>query len=110
VDQQYIPGLYAAATLTAYISFYEGFGMPVAESMASGTPVLTSNTASMPEVAAGSAAIIDPTDIHQISNKMEELLKNPELRKRMSEAGHERARIFTWKKAADILVQSLMKA
>lgn len=110
VDQQDIPSLYAAATITAYMSHYEGFGMPVAESMAAGTPVLTSSVSSMPEVAAGNAITANPNDIGDITTKMALLLSDSELRSRIGYAGQEHARQFSWKKAANTLVYSLQQA
>ncbi|MBV0932309.1 glycosyltransferase family 4 protein [Marinobacterium weihaiense] len=107
VDQHDIPALYAAASLTAYVSHYEGFGMPVAESMAAGTAVLTSNVTSMPEVAAGNAITANPGDTRDITAKLKMLLSTPELREQLAAAGRIRARDFTWVQATDTLAGSL---
>ncbi|RLA44562.1 MAG: hypothetical protein DRR06_09400 [Gammaproteobacteria bacterium] len=68
VAQDHLPLIYQGASALAYVSFYEGFGMPVAEALASGIPVITSDRASMPEVAGGRAELINPEDIDSIAN------------------------------------------
>lgn len=110
VEQQHIPALYANATLTAYVSFYEGFGMPVAESMAAGTPVLTSAISSMPEVAAGNAVLADPHDIDDIQKKLAHLLENKTLRHTLGTKGKAHARHMTWDRSAQALFDSLLLA
>lgn len=110
VEQPLLPALYALASVTAYVSFYEGFGMPIVESMAAGTPVLTSNTASMPEVAAGHALLCNPKDIREISSQLERLLSDTALQVRLAEQGCRHAGTLSWQLSADRLVDSLSLA
>jgi len=97
--------LYARASIFAFPSLDEGFGMPILEAMAAGIPVLTSDRSSMPEVvrgAAGDAALlVDPTNDEQIEAKLKELVTNETLRQSLIEKGRARARNFTWEKAVE---------
>jgi len=110
VDQDDMPALYAAATVTAYLSLYEGFGMPAAESMATGTAVLTSNCSSLPEVVADGAVTVHPLDTRATTEALEALLSNERLRLDVISKGRARAQAFCWPKSAKILVSSLKKA
>jgi alpha-1,3-rhamnosyl/mannosyltransferase len=110
VDQEFIPALYANATLTAYISHYEGFGMPVAESMAAGTPVLTSAVSSMPEVANGHALLTDPADPSACCQKIQHILQDEALRIRLAAGGKKHAATMTWSASAEHLINSLERA
>lgn len=105
VAQQDLPILHQAATLFVYISLYEGFGMPIAEAMASGTAVLTSSQASMPEVASGSAQLVNPRDVEQVSIEIQELLENTEKRKRLECQGKVISQTYTWEKSAKKLMR-----
>ncbi|PID42493.1 MAG: hypothetical protein CSB48_09710 [Proteobacteria bacterium] len=96
VSNQEVAILYAAATVFAYPSFYEGFGMPVAESMASGTAVVTSNLSSMPEVAGGAAELVDPNDETSIRNGLERLLEDDDYRTGLELKGLEVSASYTW--------------
>lgn len=100
-----LPALYSGAALTALPSLYEGFGIPVLESMACGTPVLTSNISSLPEVAGSAALLINPTDLDALIDELERLLTSADLRAQLVVAGRERAAGFTWDSAADLLIQ-----
>jgi glycosyltransferase involved in cell wall biosynthesis len=92
------------ARLFAYPAFAEGFGMPVAEAMASGVPVLTSNNTSLPEVAGGAAILIDPANVQAIQQGLAQGLSDEPLRQRMIEQGLARARHFSWEASAQVLV------
>ena len=105
VAQQDLPALYQAASLFAYVSFYEGYGMPVAEAMASGIPVLTSERASMPEVADGCAKIVDPKDPEAIAEALKNYLEDQGYRQRQGELGKEKSLHYTWERSAEILMQ-----
>lgn len=91
---------YARSVLLVFPSFYEGFGLPVLEAMACGTPVVTSQLSSMPEVGAEAPLYCDPNDAADIAKMMANVLRNGELRRRMIEKGLERAAQFTWDETA----------
>jgi glycosyltransferase involved in cell wall biosynthesis len=100
VDDADVPVLYSDATLTWYVSLYEGFGFPVLESMACGTPVLTSTVSSLPEVAGDAAMMVDPTDTDAIAAAMRDILSNEDQQQTMIAAGYEQIKAFTWERAA----------
>jgi glycosyltransferase involved in cell wall biosynthesis len=100
VEEADLPGLYGGAAVFAYPSLYEGFGLPVAEAMACGTPVLTSNVSSLPEVGGDAAVYADPLSVAEISRALWETASNPERRREMRARGLERARLFSWDAAA----------
>ncbi|WP_459201917.1 glycosyltransferase family 4 protein [Methanococcus sp. CF] len=101
VPDEDLPGLYNAADLFVYPSLYEGFGIPPLEAMQCGTPVITSNTSSLPEVVGDAGIMVNPYDVDELANKMYEVLTNEYLRKEMSKKGLERAKLFSWKKCAE---------
>ncbi|OMH30410.1 glycosyltransferase family 1 protein [Motiliproteus sp. MSK22-1] len=109
VAQSDLPSLYAAATVMTYVSFYEGFGMPIVEAMSAGTAVLTANCASMPEVAGGCAELVDPNDIDCMSNGLRRLLEDDSHRQSLAQAGRLHAQQFTWERSADQLFNLLNK-
>ena len=89
------PLWYAAADLFIYPSLYEGFGLPIAEALACGTPTITSNVSSMPEAAGPVATLVDPTDVGELAYAMRQALADPTLRQRMAVEGPEWAGRFT---------------
>ena len=93
--------LYNESKLFLFPSFYEGFGLPVLEAMACGTPVITSNVSSLPEVGGDAVLYCNPNDIVDIKEKIELLLEDENLQKSMIKNGLERVKKFTWEKAAD---------
>ena len=95
-----LPALYNAADLFVYPSLYEGFGLPPLESMACGTPVITSNTSSLPEVVGDAGIMVDPYDVDRLADAMHKVLSNEELREDMIKRGLERAKMFSWDKTA----------
>ncbi len=101
VDAAELPLLYSAACLFLCPSFSEGFGMPVAESMACGTPVITSNRSSLPEVAGGAALLVNPEQPHEIFLAIERLLSDTGLYESLRAKGLENAKRFSWVKAAE---------
>ncbi len=100
VPEALLPGLTAGATVFAYPSLYEGFGFPVAQAMAAGTAVLTSNVSSLPEITAGSARLVDPLSTGEIGTALNELLTAPSLRERLRNLGLARAQHFHWERCA----------
>ncbi len=92
--------LYNAATLLAFPSLEEGFGLPAMEAMACGTPVAASNCGSLPEVLGAAGRFFDPRDSQNMAWVIEQILADAALRKQMSRDGLRRAENFLWKKAA----------
>jgi glycosyltransferase involved in cell wall biosynthesis len=101
VRQEDMNALYAAAELFVFPSLNEGFGMPLIESFASGTPVVTSNVTALPEVAGDAAVLADPNDASSISEAMQRVLSDEVLRKELIKKALERARTFTWDRSAE---------
>ncbi len=95
-----LPAIYSMATIFLYPSLRESFGIPMLEAMGCGTPVITSNTSSMPEVSGGKAKIVDPYQPQQITEAIFELMNDPELRQKLVEDGLKQAAKFTWKNMA----------
>jgi glycosyltransferase involved in cell wall biosynthesis len=100
VDDSDLPALYSGAECMAFPSLYEGFGLPVLESMACGTPVLTSNISSLPEVAGDAAVMVDPLDTEAIAHGLSTLLDDTDLRTKLIERGYLQKSRFTWRRAA----------
>lgn len=100
VEEDELPLLYNAASLFVYPSFFEGFGLPVLEAMACGTPVITSNTSSLPEVAGDAAILIDPYNVEELSYAMYKVLTDNSLKEQMREKGLGQAAKFSWEKCA----------
>ena len=100
VSQRLLPDLYRGASLFVYPSFYEGFGLPIIEAMASGVPVIASDTTSLPEVVGDAGALVNPYDVHGWKDAMIEVLKNEAIREGLSEKGLERAKLFSWEQCA----------
>ena len=91
--------LYRLAAVFVFPSLYEGFGLPPLEAMASGTPVVTSNLSSMPEVAGDAAVLVDPYDPHSIKDGMSRVLSDQGLREQLRTRGLVRARDFSWERS-----------
>jgi glycosyltransferase involved in cell wall biosynthesis len=104
------PAIYGAADLFVFPSINEGFGLPVLEAMACGTPVITSNTSSLPEVVGDAAVMVDPLDSQALAESMIDVLRNPDLQKDMVSKGLERAKIFTWERCASEMIDVYRQA
>ncbi|WP_254512549.1 glycosyltransferase family 4 protein [Anatilimnocola floriformis] len=100
VTDDLLPALYAGAEFFAFPSLYEGFGLPVLEAMASGTPVVCSNSTSLPEVAGDAAVLVDPMHIESIAAGLQQLADDSTLRAKLRERGLARAQNFRWETAA----------
>lgn len=100
VPTEDLPGLFSLATLFVFPSLYEGFGLPPLEAMACGTPVLSSNRSSLPEICADAAHLVDPENVEDLVHSLEMLLSDPDRRRELSARGLARARDFSWDHAA----------
>ena len=100
VDEPTLAALYQSASMLAFPSLYEGFGLPLLEAMAAGLPAVIGRSGALPELAAGAAVEVDPEDVESIAAGLEKLLSDPALRKKLTEAGRRRAAEFTWDRAA----------
>ena len=100
-----LPALYSAADWFITASLYEGFGLPALEALACGTPVLCSNTSSLPEVVGECGLLFDPIDVNSIAGTLEQALADPARRERLREQGLQRAAQFTWDKTAALTIE-----
>jgi len=100
VEDEDLPALYSGADVFLYPTLYEGFGLPVVEAMASGTPVLTSSTSALQEIAGGYACLVNPMDVDAIADGIALLATNETERRRLSAIGLKRAADFSWDRAA----------
>jgi glycosyltransferase involved in cell wall biosynthesis len=110
VSDNELINLYRQAEFFVYPSLYEGFGLPPLEAMASGTPVITSNVASLREVVADAALLVNPYDIVGMARDMQMLLSNAPLRAELRKRGYKRAKEFTWLRTARLTWKALEEA
>ncbi len=110
VPDEYLPALYSGAQAFVYPSLYEGFGLPPLEAMACGTPVIVSNTTSLPEVVGNAGILVDPLDVNQIADAIQRVVTNDKLQLDMREKGLARAKLFSWDKTAKQTWQVLQEA
>jgi glycosyltransferase involved in cell wall biosynthesis len=104
VPDDLLPVIYSAASVFAFPSLYEGFGLPVLEAMACGTPVVTSRASCLPEVAEGAALLVDPSNVEALATALEQALTDDVLRADLGERGRARAAEYTWRRAAEQLL------
>jgi glycosyltransferase involved in cell wall biosynthesis len=109
LSHEKISKLQAAAMGTLYVSLFEGFGIPIIESMQCGVPVITSDCSSMPEVAADAALLVNPTEINSIAGAIFKLSKDESLRKTLIAKGFQRCKDFSWDKSANDYWKSVEK-
>jgi glycosyltransferase involved in cell wall biosynthesis len=108
VSDDDLPALYAMATLLVYPSLYEGFGLPIAEAMACGAPVVSSNGSSLPEVAGDAALYFDPRDVDAMADTLQRALSDDALRADLRAKGFAQVKQFSWERAARELMGYLV--
>ena len=101
--------LLSAAIGLVYVSLFEGFGVPIIEAFACGTPVITSDVTAMPEVADTAALLVNPNKVDEISNAMQQLFNNKELQETLIKKGKIRSSYFSWDKSETIIWQEMIK-
>ena len=110
VAQEALPAIYQGATLFLYPTLYEGFGLPVVEAMASGVPVITSNTSALKEIAEGYGHLVDPLDVDALADAIAHCLADEEHRRSLARLGKRRAEDFHWRKAAELTLDTYRAA
>ena len=109
IDEEDKVGLYQMAEVSVFVSYYEGFGIPVIESMAAGTPVITSNTSSLPEAAGAAGILVDPYSVENISKAMDKIISDKDLYLKLQKMGIEHSQSFSWDRSAEIVRKLLKK-
>jgi len=109
VEDDLLPALYSGALATAYVSLYEGFGLPALEAMACGCPTMASNANAIEEVVGNAALLINPHQLDEIAEGLLKLIRAEQLRQGLSQKGQQRASQFTWKQAAEKTFEILRK-
>ena len=102
-----LPALYSGARAFAYVSLYEGFGLPPLEAMACGAPVITGNGTSLPEVVGDAGIMVDPENVEEIALALEKAITDDDLCRRMSERGLAHSQNYSWQKASDMTYKIL---
>ncbi len=110
VSDDDLPHWYRAATVFCYPSLYEGFGLPVLEAMACGTPVITSRTSSLPELTGDAAVLVDPTDVAELARALKTVLADESRRHTMSRTGLARASAYSWERTAAATLEVIRDA
>jgi glycosyltransferase involved in cell wall biosynthesis len=100
VKNEELPAIYTMASAFVFPSLYEGFGLPLLESMACGTPVVTSNISAMPEVVGDAGILVEPNEPLGIAEAVYRLISDKQLAKELTSLGFQRVHCFTWEKAA----------
>ena len=109
-DEGDLGALLSGAVALCYPSRSEGFGLPVLDAFACGTPVITSSSTSLPEVAGDAALLVDPDDVDAIAGALARILSSSDIRERLGAAGARRARLFSWERCAGTLAEVLESA
>jgi alpha-1,3-rhamnosyl/mannosyltransferase len=113
VSDEALPAIYQGASLFLYPTLYEGFGLPVVEAMASGTPVITSNNSALREIAGGYSHLVDPLDIEEIARAIAHCMSDPAHRENLRKLGLRRSESFQWSRTAEqtlALYREVMRA
>jgi glycosyltransferase involved in cell wall biosynthesis len=109
VDEKDLSPLISGATCFTYLSLYEGFGLPILEAMACGTPVVAADNSSIPEVTGDAAILVDANDVSAAASAISQVVTDATLRRRLSAAGLARAALFDWDRSADIVINALIE-
>lgn len=109
VDLNKLAEIMGAAFVFTYVPYFEGFGIPLVEAMKCGTPILSGNKTSLPEVAGDAALYCDPFSVEDISSKMNVIANSTELREQLSTKGIERAKMFNWDSAAEKVWEEIIQ-
>jgi glycosyltransferase involved in cell wall biosynthesis len=109
VPSKTLSALYRLASVFAFPSLYEGFGLPPLEAMACGTPVVTSRISSLPEVVGDAALLIDPYSTEDIAHGLERVLGDESLRDELSARGRARVKQFSWERSVEAIHNGYMK-
>jgi glycosyltransferase involved in cell wall biosynthesis len=104
VADDLLPAIYSAARVFAFPSLYEGFGLPILEAMACETPVVASRASCLPEVAEGAAVLVDPDSAEELADALYQALSDEDVRADLSMKGRARAAVYTWRRAAEQLL------
>jgi glycosyltransferase involved in cell wall biosynthesis len=107
VDEPTLSALYESASVLAFPSLYEGFGLPLLEAMSWGKPAVVGTSGSLPELAMGSAITVKPEDVDAIAGALERLLGDAALRQKLGDEGRRRAASYTWARAAELTLEVL---
>ncbi|MEJ8854745.1 glycosyltransferase [Variovorax robiniae] len=110
VDDEDLSALYSDAMCFAYLSRYEGFGLPPLEAMACGTPVICSDNSSLPEVVGDAGLMFDADDVAGVADAIGQIARSDAYRRELAQAGLQRARLFSWARCADIISDTLIQA
>lgn len=110
LDDDELAKIYSGALAVAFISLYEGFGLPIIEAMGCGVPVLCADTTSLPEVAGGAALLVDPLAVADIARGLERVTMDEVERQRLIAAGRQRAAFFDWNRSADMTWRVIAQA
>lgn len=110
IAEEALPAVYRGALAVAYVSLYEGFGLPPLEAMACGTPVLASNVTSLPEVLGDAGLLVDPLEVEAMAHGLSRLIEDETLRSDLVRRGRERVRRFSWEACAASTWQVLQQA
>jgi O-antigen biosynthesis alpha-1,2-mannosyltransferase len=108
IPEEELAALYRGATALIFVSLHEGFGLPIVEAMACGTPVVTASVTSMPEVAGDAAILVDPYDIEAIRESLTRLASDTRLRESLRARGLERAKLYSWSSTAGKVSATLL--
>ncbi len=108
VADEDLPSLYSDALFFVYMSRYEGFGLPPLEAMACGTPVITADNSSLPEVVGDAGVMLDADDVDGLSQAMKRVADDPTLRREMSSRGLARASLFSWERCAEMVSRAIL--